>query len=168
MRDDRLRIAVGISGLLFAFQSIAYSVNLGLPPLFPVITPIQQTFVALSTTFAFSLTSFVLIGLAVLAALDVIRTRHPRRNDEEDDGFRQSYRELRLAFRSGAYYTISAAVIGIAFQSIAPDTLSEGIFGLVQLLLVYFGLFYLFVFAFTGMVLTTVDVVELILELDRF
>ncbi len=167
MRTRRFQTAASITVLLFFSQLIAYSANLGLPPLFPVITPIQRTFVGLSTTFAFSLTSFILIGLAVLAALDVIRTRIPRLDNEEDDEFRHSYRELRFAFRSGAYYTISAAVIGIVFQSIAPETLAEGVFGLVQLLVVYFGIFYLFVFIFAGMVLTAVDIVELILELDR-
>jgi hypothetical protein len=144
----------------------------------------KRVFVETATTLSYSLTGFALTGLAVVAVAAIVYNQdrdqfnndnrpppwdpdeEPNENDDleyEPDHQQVRIRRLTKTFKQGIFLSISASILGIIFQSINSSLpeLSPNVVLFVQSFN-EFLLFYLFLGIFTGMVLTAVDITELI------
>jgi len=142
-------IILVISGLEVVFRSIFSFLEMNEIDYFQQV---EWALIPLATELSFALTAFLITGIAIIATAG-------RQFDNNNFVF---------AFRDGVYFAISASVLGILIQSFRPYLTFNDVgcrtLGECSSLVSFMLIFYLFLFVFVGMLLSTKDIVELIVD----
>lgn len=155
----RTRIAFLLTSLLLVLDSGLCSATLLeviSPANFDCFRLFKDEFIGPATELSFSLTAFLLTGLVIVAAIDTT----PGAAKSDDD-----YGEFKIAFKQGVYFAISASGVGVLFSALAPY-MSNDSFGIMSTFTLYV-VFYLFLFLLIGMILTSKNLVDIIVNLSE-